>query len=476
MDARNTTLEFEQPCLELENSIRKYLEFCQKKHLDTDTAEELLNQRLPQYEDKVFSGLGAWEKVQLSRHPERPYPKDLAAHIFTDFLELHGDRRYSDDRAIIGGFAKLNGQPVMLIMTQKGRNLKQNIDCNFGSGHPEGYRKALRLMKLANKAKCPIICLVDTAGAYPGIGAEERHIGEAIAEALQESFTFAVPIISVITGEGGSGGALALAIANRLLVMQYAYFSVITPEGCSAILWRSDNEVARAAQALKLTSDDLLKLGVADEIVPEPKGGAHRNWQKAASLLKTAIISQLKEMSAMTPDALIASRYDKYRKIGKVSEPDTNAISVETPLTKDISAIHSFLAPFVEKKQILERSEESIQEQLDNFLIATDKQGNIIGTIALRDFGDGLNEIRTLAVSEYYEGRGIGTRLIRAALDLAKSRKASSVFTLTMKPRLFQRLGFTQVNIMRFPVKTQQDCENCPKRLSCDEVALLYQI
>ena len=470
-------LEFEQPIIDLEKSIQRYQDYCRKNHLDTCVADELTKRCLPRYRDCIFDNLTAWEKVQLSRHPERPYPKDLASYIFTDFLELHGDRRYSDDHAIIGGFAKLEGRPVMLLMTQKGRNLAQNIKCNFGSGHPEGYRKALRLMKMANKAGCPVICLVDTAGAYPGIGAEERHIGEAIAENLRDAFALTVPVISVITGEGGSGGALALAIANSLLIMQYAYFSVITPEGCSAILWRSESEVARAAQALKLTSNDLFELGVADQIVPEPAGGAHRNWAEAAQLLKSAIQKQLDRFDSMRPEEIQAARYEKFRAIGSIAEPaDAHQLTIRKPDESEISRIHAFLQPFVQKKQILERTEDAIREQLDSFLVALDAEEKIIGTISLRDFGDGLNEIRTLAVSESQEGQGIGSQLVKASLEMARSRNAKCVFTLTMKPRLFQRLGFSQVSIMRFPNKIQHDCEKCKKRSSCDETALRKEL
>ena len=466
-------LEFEQPLVELEQSAKRYLEHCRRNMLDTSAAEELLNTHIARYRETLFGNLTAWEIVQLSRHPDRPYPKDLASYIFTDFLDLHGDRRYADDHAIIGGFAKFRERPVMLIMTQKGRNLQQNIRCNFGSAHPEGYRKAIRLMKLANRARCPIICLVDTPGAYPGVGAEERHIGEAIAEALRDAFSLTVPVISVITGEGGSGGALALAVANRLLVMQYAYFSVITPEGCSAILWRSESEVARAAQALRLTCNDLFELGVSDQVVPEPPGGAHRDHARAARLLEECLAAQLDELSGLSPEAVQASRYEKYRRIGRVNEPESDhTVTIRRPDAAEIPAIAAFLRPFVEKKQILERSEQAIRRQLENFLVASTAADGIIGTVSLRDFGDRLHEIRSLAVDEYHEGRGIGTRLIQEVVALAKAKGGTSIFTLTMKPRLFQRLGFSQVCIMRFPDKIQHDCENCPKRLSCDETAL----
>ena len=264
--------------------------------------------------------LSPWEKIQLTRHPQRPHPQEYVQEIFTDFLELHGDRRFADDRTLIGGFAKLERQPVMVLATQKGRNLKQNMEFNFGSALPEGYRKALRLMQLANKAQCPVITFIDTPGAYPGIGAEERHIGEAIALNLREMFRLSVPVICVVTGEGGSGGALGIAVGNRVLMQEYAYYSVITPEGCAAILWRTNDAIPKAAEALHLTSSDLLELGVADEVVEEPNGGAHQDFPEAARLLKLAILRHLAELQKLTPEQLREDRYNRFRRLGRVEE------------------------------------------------------------------------------------------------------------------------------------------------------------
>ncbi len=406
-------LEFEQPLAELESSIANYIAYCKEKGLDESEARVMLEERLPELRTRIYGNLSAWDKVQIARHAERPYPLDYCNMIFSDFMELHGDRRFSDDQAICGGFARLGERIVMLIMTRKGRNLQDNIRCNFGSAHPEGYRKAQRLMKLADKAGCPIVCLVDTAGAYPGVGAEERHIGEAIAVSIQEMFRLSVPVISVITGEGGSGGALALAIANRVLVMEYAYYSVITPEGCAAILWRSDDKIPRAAAALKLTASDLLELKVADGIVKEPEGGAHRDWKGAAAYLKEALEAQLSQLEHVKPEALQSGRYDRFRRLGMVTEDGAaERVSIRKPRRNEVTLINDFLEPFVLKRQILPRTEKEIRRQLDNFLLAVDCDDHIVGSIALRDFGDGLYEIRSLAVSPQAVGQGIGSRLI----------------------------------------------------------------
>ena len=473
----STTLDFEQPLHDVQKSLEHYLRHCQETGQDTELAREMLQDKLPALRQKIFARLTPWDKVQLARHPQRPYPLDLANRIFSDFLELHGDRRYADDRAIVGGFAKLDGRPVMLIATRKGRNLKQNIEANFGSGNPEGYRKALRLMKLADKANCPIVCLVDTPGAYPGVGAEERHIGESIATCIRDSFGLGVPIVSVITGEGGSGGALALCTANRLLVLQYAYYSVITPEGCSAILWRSDSDSPKAAAALKLTSSDLLQLHVADGVVPEPPGGAHTDYATTAANLKKALLEQLHELEPLTRETLKADRYNRFRAIGASAVNDDEAkVHIRAAQATDIDAIEEFFRPFVAQKQILPRSKEDILLQLTNFRIAVSSEGKVVGVVSLRDFEDGLCEIRSLAVAHDYDGKGLGSRLIQAAVELAKSRQAKRVFTLTMRPRLFQRQAFTPVCIMRFPEKVQNDCLTCPKRANCDETCLLLEI
>ena len=470
-------LEFEQPIAELEASINSYIAYCREKGLDENEARTMLEEHLPDLRERIYGKLTAWDKVQIARHAERPYPIDYCNMIFSDFMELHGDRRYSDDQAICGGFARLGNRNVMLIMTRKGRNLQENIRCNFGSAHPEGYRKAQRLMKLADKAGCPIICLVDTAGAYPGVGAEERHIGEAIAVSIQDMFRLKVPVISVITGEGGSGGALALAIANRVLVMEYAYYSVITPEGCAAILWRSDAEIPHAAEALKLTADNLLKLHVADGIVKEPLGGAHHDWKKAADYLKNELESQLSQLEKLKPELLQSGRYDRFRRLGCVSEEDNaDTINLRKPRENEVTLIYDFFEPFVQKQQILPRTEKEIRRQLGNFTLAVDSDDHIVGTIALRDFGDGLFEIRSLAVSPQSVGQGIGSKLIYAAVELAKSMNAKRIFTLTNKPRLFQRCGFSVASIMRFPDKVQNDCLKCPKKEFCDETALFLDV
>lgn len=316
------TLDFEKPIFELEQKVAELQQFSKTHDVDVSHGVRLLEERIRETKQKVFANLSPWQRVQLARHPDRPYPADYVERLFTDFLELHGDRRYADDHAIMGGFAKLGGEPVMLIGTRKGRNLKENVRVNFGSAHPEGYRKALRLMQLAAKAQVPIIALIDTPGAYPGIGAEERHIGEAIAVNLREMFTLQVPIIVVVVGEGGSGGALGIGIGNRVLIMENAYYAVITPEGCAAILWRDGAATPRAAEALKLSSADLKAAGIVDEIVPEPLGGAHRDVDKAADMLGEALRRHLAELKAVDPNRLCAERYRKFRVMGVFSSAE----------------------------------------------------------------------------------------------------------------------------------------------------------
>ncbi|MDD3696227.1 MAG: acetyl-CoA carboxylase carboxyltransferase subunit alpha [Lentisphaeria bacterium] len=309
-------LEIEKPILELECKLAELSASGLKRDADLNSGILLLREKLGLLKEHFFLNLSPIEKVQMARHPQRPYPADYISLLFSDFLEFHGDRRYSDDQAIFGGFALFDQQPVMLIATRKGRDLKSNMACNFGCAHPEGYRKALRLMHLADKVGAPIITLVDTPGAYPGIGAEERHIGEAIACNLRDMFALSVPVISVITGEGGSGGALGISVANRLLVMANSYYSVITPEGCAAILWRNSEAVPKAAEALKLTSDDLKKLKVADEVVREPAEGAHRDYQKAAELLGEALLRHLQDLRKMSAEQLRQDRHEKFRQLG----------------------------------------------------------------------------------------------------------------------------------------------------------------
>jgi acetyl-CoA carboxylase carboxyl transferase subunit alpha len=318
--ARKVVYDFERPLVELEEKLEELKKFSADKQVDVTDGIDVLQKRIATTRKDVYTNLTPWQRVQLARHPDRPYTLDYLQRICTDFIELKGDRRYADDEAMLGGFAKIDGRPVMIIGQQKGRNLKENVRRNFGCVHPEGYRKALRLMKLADKAGVPIITFIDTPGAYPGIASEERHIGEAIAVNLQEMFRLRVPIVSIVIGEGGSGGALGIGIGNRLLLMDNAYYSVITPEGCAAILWKDDAAKERAAEALKLTSYDLLKNGIIDEIIPEPEGGAHQDMDAAADLVKTAILEQLDQLTGKDAEVLKTERYRKFREIGVYCE------------------------------------------------------------------------------------------------------------------------------------------------------------
>ncbi len=315
-------LEFEKSVVELEDKVRQLREYSCSQGVDVSHGISLLEDRIAETQTQLFANLTPWQRVQLARHPDRPYPKDYFQRLLTDFLELHGDRRFADDQAIIGGLAKFDGEPVMVMGSQKGRNLKDNVRSNFGCANPEGYRKALRLMQLADKAKLPILSFIDTPGAYPGIGGEERHVAEAIAVNLREMFKFQVPMLIVVVGEGGSGGALGIGVGNRVLIMENAYYSVITPEGCAAILWRDASATPQAAEALKLTSADLLRLKLVDEIVPEPAGGAHRDFDRAAELLGQAIRRNLQALRALAPAELVAQRYEKFRRMGVFAEPE----------------------------------------------------------------------------------------------------------------------------------------------------------
>lgn len=315
-----TYLEFEKPIVELEKKLQEWVKMSESTNIDVSEEVKSLQLKLDSTMKKIYSGLTPWQRVQFARHPNRPYTLDYIERIFTDFLEFHGDRRYRDDAAIVGGFAKLDGKPVMVIGTQKGRDTKENVFRNFGCPHPEGYRKALRLMRLADQTKIPVICFIDTPGAFPGVTSEERHIGEAIALNLREMFDLSVPVIAVVIGEGGSGGALGIGIGNKIIIMENAYYSVITPEGCAAILWKDRAFSEKAAEALKLTASDLKKLGIIDDVVPEPLGGAHKDYDKAAKLLKDTIQKNLNELNKMDAEALKNQRYDKYRNIGFFSE------------------------------------------------------------------------------------------------------------------------------------------------------------
>src|SRR5712671_583280 len=288
-------LDFEKPIVELQHKLDEL-----KKHPETHSIEisfenevALIEKKIEETKRQIFSNLSAWDRIKIARHPKRPFTMDSLDSVFTGFTELHGDRLFAEDRAMVGGFASLNEHKVVVVGTQKGRDTKENIARNFGSAHPEGYRKALRLMKLASKFSLPIITLIDTAGAYPGIGAEERHIAEAIAVNLREMMVLETPIIAVVIGEGGSGGALGIGVADRILILENAYYSVISPEGCAAILWKERSAAPKAAEALKITARDLLSLGLVDEIIPEPEGGAHNDLETAASTLKTHLLANL---------------------------------------------------------------------------------------------------------------------------------------------------------------------------------------
>lgn len=313
-------LDFEKEIGKLEEKISELHEFSREHDVDVSHGIQILEQRVEEARAHLFANLSAWQRVQLARHPDRPYPRDYIERLCTNVQELHGDRRFADDKAMFAGFATFREQPVVVIGTQKGRDLKENVLYNFGSAHPEGYRKALRIMQLAHKAGLPIITLIDTPGAYPGIGAEQRHIGEAIAVNLREMMRLRVPIVCVVTGEGGSGGALGIGVGNRVLVMENAYYSVITPEGCAAILWRDGERASEAAEALKLTAKDLLEHGLVDDVVAEPEGGAHRDFDNAAVQLGDAIEKHLNELGALSGDELLRDRYDRFRSLGVVTE------------------------------------------------------------------------------------------------------------------------------------------------------------
>ncbi|MDT8395725.1 MAG: acetyl-CoA carboxylase carboxyltransferase subunit alpha [bacterium] len=310
-------LEFEKPLAELERRIGE-LRLMDTEQPDVDISDDIarLERKLDRMRKDVYSRLTRWQRTQIARHPQRPYTLDYIDLLMEDFVELHGDRCFGDDAAIVGGIATFNGRSIMVIGHQKGRNTKEKVVRNFGMPNPEGYRKALRLMKLAERFKIPVLTLVDTPGAFPGIGAEERGQAEAIARNLIEMADLTVPIISVVTGEGGSGGALALAVANRVMMLENSIYSVISPEGCAAILWKSQNFAKEAAEAMKLTAHDSLANGIIDEIIEEPLGGAHRDPAVSAKFLGSAIQSRLDELSVMGPEDLVVDRWSKFRRIG----------------------------------------------------------------------------------------------------------------------------------------------------------------
>lgn len=313
-------LDFERPIIELERKIEEMREISAADGIDLSQEIEKLEEKLNKSIEKIHSNLNRWQRVQLARHPNRPYTMDYIERITSDFIELHGDRYFADDKAIIAGLATIEGRKIVLIGHQKGKNTKDNIYRNFGMPHPEGYRKALRVMKLAEKFNKPIVSLIDTPGAYPGIGAEERGQAEAIAKNLFEMSRLRVPVLIVIIGEGASGGALGIGIGDRILLLENTWYSVISPEGCASILYHDAGKAPIAAEAMKVTARDLEKLGIADEIITEPPGGAHRNPSKMAEILKEAILRNLDELSKIPIDELIKKRIAKFSQMGSWDE------------------------------------------------------------------------------------------------------------------------------------------------------------
>jgi acetyl-CoA carboxylase carboxyl transferase subunit alpha len=307
-------LEFEQPLLELENRIAELQAADDPVRVREEVAR--LEDRLARLRLKTYAGLTPWQRTQLARHPKRPHTRDFCRLLFDDFVELHGDRVFGDDAAIVGGLARFEGRSLVVIGHQKGRDTREKLARNFGMPHPEGYRKALRLMELAQKFVKPVVTFIDTPGAYPGIGAEERGQAEAIARNLKAMASLRTPILAVVTGEGGSGGALAVGMGNRVLMLEYAVYSVISPEGCAAILWGDASKAPEAAEAMRMTAPDLLRLGVIDAIVPEPVGGAHRDWEAAALNLRLALREHLGALVGRGAEALVQERYEKFRRIG----------------------------------------------------------------------------------------------------------------------------------------------------------------
>lgn len=318
-------LDFEKPIIEIDKKIDE-LKNSRKKALSSQIREledreiRLLEEKREALRKEIFSSLTPWQKVQIARHPRRPYTLDYISLLTTEFVELHGDRFFSDDKALIGGLAMFGGRKIMIMGHQKGRDLKENLLRNFGCAHPEGYRKALRLMQIAGRASLPIVILIDTPGAYPGIGAEERGQAQAIALNLREMISIPVPIVAAVIGEGGSGGALGIGVADRIFVLENSYYSVISPEGCAAILWKSSSKAPEAAEALKMTATELLSLGIIDGVIPEPLGGAHCDPSKTAAGLSLQLTKAIDELQPLAPAELLKLRYRKFRDMGSFKE------------------------------------------------------------------------------------------------------------------------------------------------------------
>ncbi|HWX16167.1 MAG TPA: acetyl-CoA carboxylase carboxyltransferase subunit alpha [Chthoniobacterales bacterium] len=323
-------LDFEKPIFELQRRLQDLKDHSNEHDVDLDSAVEAIEVKIHETRREIYSNLSAWQRVQIARHVRRPFALDYIERCFTNWIELRGDRLYADDKAMPSGLAMLGAQRCVVLTHQKGRDTKENVMRNFGCAYPEGYRKALRLMRLAEKFGMPVISLIDTPGAFPGIGSEERHISEAIAVNLREMMNLRVPTIAAVIGEGGSGGALGIGVADRVLILENAYYSVISPEACSAILWRDRRHAAEAAEALKLTAQDLLRLGVVDEIIPEPEGGAHRDHDLAAANLGSALRQNLQRVTETPVEQLLKKRYEKFRGLGNFTEGKSAAASIRS--------------------------------------------------------------------------------------------------------------------------------------------------
>lgn len=316
----STVLDFEKPIMEIQEKIEELKKISVESGMDLNKEIETFEQQADDYKKELYANLKPAQKLQIARHPERPNFLDYVNNICTDFVELHGDRAGMDDRAIIGGLAKIDGKPVMIIGTMKGKSTKENLEYNFGMPQPQGYRKALRLFKHANKFNIPIVTLIDTPGAYPGISAEETGQGVAIAVNLRDMAKLNVPVIAIITGEGCSGGALGLAVADKVFLLEHAYYTVISPEGCASILWRDAARAGDAAEALKITAPDLMKFGIIDGAIKEPVGGAHKDYETVSNEMKKTILESIKELSKLPVEKLKKNRYDKFRKMGAFIE------------------------------------------------------------------------------------------------------------------------------------------------------------
>lgn len=319
-------LEFEKPIIDLRKKIHELKEITKKADVDLSSEIEKLERRLQNLEEEIYFNLQPWDRVQIARHPNRPTTLDYIDYLFEDFFELHGDRVFGDDEAIVGGIAKYKGRPVTVIGHQRGKDTKENIRRNFGMPHPEGYRKALRLMKQADKFNRPIICFIDTKGAYPGKAAEERGQSEAIARNLFEMGGFTVPIICIVIGEGGSGGALGIGVGNRVYMLENSIYSVISPEGAASILWKDATQAKRAAESMKITATDLREMGIIEGIIPEVRGGAHHNVEEQSKIIDSVLEKALIELSHLSQEELIEQRYDKYAKIGVFIEKEPTEI------------------------------------------------------------------------------------------------------------------------------------------------------